>query len=168
MGGLNVTIIGAGLAGLMSARVLREHHTVTIIERVSGKSEVGAAICLGCTATTIVEKYGFDRKRVGSIVWDQTRTFDKRGKEMSGASMQEFNKYTKADFLLSHRNDLWAEFLRLATAPSAELGIEGQPAKVEFGVDVVGVDTESGEVTLGDGRKIESDLVVGDSHNQEL
>ena len=75
--------------------------------------------------------------------------------------MRQFAKNTNADFLMCHRVDLWNELLRLATAPSEELGIIGEPAKVIWGDDFVDVDVESGDVTLADGQRFGSDVVVG-------
>lgn len=64
-------------------------------------------------------------------------------------------------WLSSNRADLRNELLRLATAPSAELGLDGNPAKIVFGAEVVEVDTEKGRVTLKNGDVYESDLVIG-------
>ena len=37
--------------------------------------------------------------------------------------------------------------MRLATAPSEELGVEGAPARIVFGAEVVGIDVDLGKVT---------------------
>jgi salicylate hydroxylase len=42
--GLNIIIVGGGIAGLAAARTLRERHNVTILEQWGMKSETGAAI----------------------------------------------------------------------------------------------------------------------------
>ena len=41
--GLKVTIVDGDLEGLIAARVMQEHHSVTVVEKYSGNHEVGAA-----------------------------------------------------------------------------------------------------------------------------
>jgi salicylate hydroxylase len=158
---LNVTIVGAGLAGLAAGRVLREKHNVTFLERFSGGHELGAAINLGPSAVRIMKRLGFDPEKACSQSAGLGRTFIQTGKQIGSMDMLPFCKMAEADWYFQHRGDLWNEFCRLATAPSAELGIAGQPAKILWGVDVVHVDVNSGDVKLADGNVIPSDLVIG-------
>lgn len=160
-GSLNVTIVGGGIAGLAAARVLRPHHSVTVVEKFQGGHEVGAALNLGPTATKIAEDLGFDRQRCKSVKATGSRSFNKNGKQIHYQDMAKFAENTQADWLFQHRADLWEEWLRLATTPSHELGIAGQPARMIWGVDVADVDVETGEVKLADGRTLSSDLVIG-------
>lgn len=63
-------------------------------------------------------------------------------------------------WLSFHRSDLRSEFLRLATCPSAELGIGGDPARLVFGAKVTSVDVETGAVATEDGAVYEADMVI--------
>jgi salicylate hydroxylase len=161
MAPLNVTIIGGGIAGFAAARALREKHNVTVLEQYAGGHEVGAALSMGPTATIVADSFGFDRTRCASVVAVASRSFNKDGKQIHHQDMSPFMVNNKADWLMQHRADLWNEWRRLATAPSAELGVQGEPAKVVWSADVVAVDVESGEVKLADGTVYHSDLVIG-------
>lgn len=165
---LKVTIVGAGLAGLLAARVLREKHTVTVVEKFPGGHEVGAAINLGPNGVRIIEELGFDQTRCQSVPCGETRTLHKNGTLLVSASMKYLKEMYGAEWLFQHRADLWNEFLRLAVCSSQQLGISGQPATILWGHEVINVDIESGDVFLSDGRKLESDLVVGKFRNSNL
>ena len=54
---------------------------------------------------------------------------------------------------MMHRADPWEELFRLATSGD----VEGQVAEVRFGVEVVGVDVEGGDVELASGEVVESE-----------
>jgi salicylate hydroxylase len=162
--GLNVTIIGGGIAGALAARVLREQHNVTVLERSTDPAEVGAAINVGPNGTRILAKLNFDLKRTGSIPVGNLRTWNKAG-EMVGDTETDYEKEYGSPWLFQHRADLRSEFLRLATAPGEELGLKGNPAEVRYGSKAVDLDVESGMVTLEGGDKIEADLVIGEQRD---
>jgi salicylate hydroxylase len=57
--GLSITVVGAGIAGLTTALALaRQGHTVTILERRTGFSEVGAGLQLSPNASRILLALG--------------------------------------------------------------------------------------------------------------
>lgn len=158
---LRITIIGAGIAGLFAARVLRDKHQVTVLERSAGGNEAGAAVTPGPNATKILDQYGWEPANCGALVLDKARTFDHKGNLILETSLAGVKQTFGSDWYVVHRIDLWNELLRLATAPSKDLGIGGTPAKVIWCADVVDVDANSGDVSLGDGRVVPSDLVIG-------
>ncbi|KAH7254284.1 uncharacterized protein BKA55DRAFT_614443 [Fusarium redolens] len=128
---LDVVIIGAGLAGLLAARVLREKHNVKVYERSSSPIEVGAAINI------------FTKE--GHLKLDERNNYvDKYG----------------ADWLFQHRADLRGEFLRLATEDTGISGIPGRPAEVLWDQKVINISPEEGRITLASGEQVKADLVI--------
>ena len=158
---LTVVIIGAGLAGTLAARVLREKHNVKIYERMLTPVEAGAAINIGPNGVQILDTLHFDRSNAGSLAVCGTRVYDKDG----DLKMDKYNNYMEtygSDWLFQHRADLRAEFLRMATAHSESSGIPGQPAQVYWNCPVTEVDPEGGKIILASGEEITADLIIGD------
>jgi salicylate hydroxylase len=69
-----------------------------------------------------------------------------------------------ADCIALKRSDFRNELLRLATAPSEELGIGGNPARMVWEKGVVGLDYEEGFLELSGGEKVRADVIVGKLH----
>ncbi|KAF5856555.1 hypothetical protein ETB97_007206 [Aspergillus alliaceus] len=157
---LRATVVGSGLAGLAAARILREHHDVTVYERGGPDTATGGqGICLFSNGVKILQTMGFDRGRPGAVPCYGYRLFDKNGNRLQDFPVDFKNRYG-ADSISMKRSDFREELLRLATAPSEELGIQGSPAQMVYNTSVTDVNPEKGLVMLEDGSTVESDMVV--------
>lgn len=158
---LQIAIIGSGLAGLAAARILRVHHEVTVYERSGPDTATGGqGICLFPNGIKILQAMGFDRDRAGAVSCHGYRTFDKDGNLVKDFPVDFKGKYG-ADTMAMKRSDFRDELLRLATAPSEDLGIQGSPAKMVCDTSVVDVDPDEGLVFFKNGSSVQADVVVG-------
>ncbi|KAF3068299.1 6-hydroxynicotinate 3-monooxygenase [Daldinia childiae] len=157
---LSVIIVGSGLAGLATARVLREKCQVTVYERRSPSVATGGqGITNFPNATKIMSQLGYDMKRSGSVAIEGFRTLDKQGNIIFDTEITFKERYGSP--AVSHmRTDFRAELLRLATAPSKDLGISGEPAKMVFNNGAQDIDPEAGEITLDNGTKVKADVII--------
>jgi len=154
--GLNVIIVGAGIAGLGAARTLREKHHVIVLESSGMKNEIGAAIHMGANASRILLKLGLSPQRVGSVYCNRVleRTYQN---ETQMDFIIDTEKQWGSPWLLNHRADLHDELRRLATDPE----MPGQPAELRLGCTVQTCDAEAGTVTLTDGTVLKGDVIIG-------
>jgi salicylate hydroxylase len=60
------------------------------------------------------------------------------------------------------------KFLRLATAPSRDIGLTGGPARIRYVAKIVNVDVEEGIAFLDTGEEVKSDLVIGRSSSSSF
>lgn len=165
---LSVIIVGSGLAGLAAARILREKHQVTVYERGEPSTATGGqGIANIPNAIKIMRQMGFDPDRTGSVLIQGFRTLDKHGKLIFDTEFPFQEKYGAP--AMSHmRVDFRAELLRLATAPSKDLGIGGEPAKIVFNNGAKDIDAEAGQITLDDGTKVKADVIISKGFTKML
>lgn len=161
---LKVIIVGAGIAGLAVARVLREHHDVTVFERASlGNATGGQGICFFPSTVKILQDLGYSKAntRPCHIAW--FRHYDRVGNETENYYLDFKERYGE-DMWGQMRSDARDELYRLATGPLEEVGIAGCGGSIEVNYDtsVVDVDADSGLVTLENGSSSKADLVVGE------
>jgi salicylate hydroxylase len=117
-------------------------------------------------AIKILDTIGFDPQRAGSCPINGWRMCDDKGTVASDADF-DFVGHLGALPRSQMRAAFRDELLRLATAPSEELGIAGQPATMVWQKGAVGLDPEEGIVTLQDGTTVKGDLVVGELGRRE-
>ncbi|KAF7342569.1 FAD/NAD(P)-binding domain-containing protein [Mycena sanguinolenta] len=153
---LNISVVGAGIAGLAAATALRRSgHHVEIFEAVERKTEIGAAFVATLNTQVVLEYLGYSKENLHSVNFDGTVAFDAltgEGRTNPWLLPELKNKPN----LLVLRTDLHAELERLALGPG-----EGPPAKLHLASKVIDCSPERGLLTLSDGRVITSDLILG-------
>ncbi|KAJ7080935.1 hypothetical protein B0H15DRAFT_953290 [Mycena belliarum] len=152
---LNISIVGAGIAGLSAAIALRRNgHIVQIFESAEVVEEIGAAIAIPVNSQRVLERFGYSKENLKSVPYEGVVPFDSVGGKagITAGWLVPSGKHN----LLCHRSDLCVELQRLALGPG-----EGPPAMLHTGSQVVGCDTESGTLKLKDGRIIPGDVILG-------
>ncbi|EME77650.1 uncharacterized protein MYCFIDRAFT_44875 [Pseudocercospora fijiensis CIRAD86] len=157
---LNIAIIGSGLAGLTAARVLREQHNVTVYERGDANTATGGqGIILASNGVNMLTLLSYNASKAGAVPVQGLTTYSKDGTLLKDVGMDLEPRYG-ADCQAMKRSDFRDELYRLATAPSVEIGIGGDPARVVLNTPVVGLDPEKGIIELHDGTKVSADAVI--------
>ncbi|KAF7349852.1 FAD/NAD(P)-binding domain-containing protein [Mycena venus] len=150
---LDVSIVGAGIGGLAAAIALRRngHH---IFESAEVKAEIGAAIVVPVNAQRVLEHFGYEKANLQSVNFVGVQNFNstESGSSRTAPWMEIEGKVA----LMCVRSELHGELERLATGPG-----EGPPAVIHLASQVVNCNPEDASLTLGDGRVIEGDLVLG-------
>ncbi|PWY88381.1 FAD/NAD(P)-binding domain-containing protein [Aspergillus heteromorphus CBS 117.55] len=154
---ISVVIVGAGLAGLMTAIGLRRAgHQVTVLEKAPELGQIGAGIQVPPNATRIFKAWGLlDALNEVAEVPESATLRSYRGEALSRISLLETMEPTYGTPYLSvHRVDL--HHLLAQTAKE-----EG--AQIRLGVDTQDIKTAGDRpvVQLADGEIIEADLILG-------
>ncbi|KAK4636269.1 FAD-dependent monooxygenase [Fulvia fulva] len=155
--GLNIIIVGSGLAGLAAAAYLRKQHTVTVLEKTHldfNNNDYGISVV--CNAYGLLQKLGIDDTELDMAV--MTKIWQ-RSASNQGLFAADFDtrKMYGAPSVLTRRSHLQRELYRLAT--SADL--EGKPARIVEGFKVREVRYDEGVVVAEDGRSFTGDLIIG-------
>ncbi|MCJ1472600.1 hypothetical protein MMC13_001249 [Lambiella insularis] len=155
---LDIAIIGAGIAGLVSAIGLAESgHNVEVFERSRFANEVGAAITTCPNSSRILQYYGFDPDRAGGMAFDALHFMNgQSGEIIERHPFADYQKLYGAPWLLYHRVDLHKELKNLAFETGAN---SSRVAKLHLSspIQEIGLD---GTLILPNGEKVKKDLVV--------
>ncbi|KAF7191576.1 FAD-dependent urate hydroxylase, partial [Pseudocercospora fuligena] len=157
---LNIAIVGSGLAGLTTARVLREHHNVTVYERGNADTATGGqGIIIASNGVNMLTPLSYNASKAGAVSINGLTTYNKDCTLLKDVNMDLVPRYG-ADCQAMKRSDFRDELYRLASAPSTELGIGGDPAQVVLNTTVIGLDPEKGIIELQDGTKVSADAII--------
>ncbi|KAF7337008.1 FAD/NAD(P)-binding domain-containing protein [Mycena venus] len=151
---LQVSIVGAGIAGLAAAISLRRSgHRVTVFEASQLNTEVDAGLSLQANAVRILEQFGCFKENLRAVDFDGVTTFD--AKNGVGTPHPWLFPRVGQD-LCCHRDDLHNELKRLAFG-------DGEGPSVQLWLDskILACDPEEGAIFLGNSEIIYADVVIG-------
>ncbi|GAA4077748.1 FAD-dependent oxidoreductase [Nonomuraea soli] len=142
-----VVVIGAGVAGLATARALRsEGHHVEVFEEAPEPRATGGSISIWPGASTILERLGVDPGRKGSRLREM-QTLSPRGPRRAGV-----------DLAVAERR-LGAPSWHIARQDLVELLAED--VEVTYGATIASADPDRAQVRLADGTTVGGDVLVG-------
>ncbi|PLB48304.1 FAD/NAD(P)-binding domain-containing protein [Aspergillus steynii IBT 23096] len=155
--GLRILIAGAGIGGLFAGIALRQAGHCQIFESSRFATELGAAIHLPPNVNGLLRRYGMKAEDFQCNNAQFATVFDSQGNTVSSKDVRGLQALYPFPWQLSHRIDLHETLKAKATSPEGP----GTPVTIHLRCKVVTCDPDVPSLTLGDGRVIQGDLVIG-------
>ena len=157
--GLNIIVVGGGIAGLCAAIGLRKAgHSVRLFERTATATAFGAGVVIGYNASKVLTAWDFDY--LGNHV-DVAEDFVM----LKGDTLEEMVRFDPKEYetlaeghrqYYAHRVDLQDALVKMAVQPDGQ----GAPVEMIYSSSVSSYDADGGNITLEDGSNHTADFVV--------
>ncbi|KAF7342747.1 FAD/NAD-binding domain-containing protein [Mycena sanguinolenta] len=152
---LHIVVVGCGIGGLSAAYCLgRAGHRITVVERASKITDIGAGIQVGPNLSRLLIRWGLGEQLKNSSTKPEAIALlrysngERIGWTKWGNAMETDHG---APYYLVHRADL-LELLKSLAAPYMTLRLKSK---------VVSVDPRTPLVTLENGETLHADLIIG-------
>ncbi|MEV1295726.1 FAD-dependent monooxygenase [Pseudonocardia sp. NPDC049635] len=145
----DVLIVGGGIGGLSTAQALTgKGFKVRVIERAREFGEVGAGIQLAPNCTRILDFYGLldEAKALGVVPNAMVMRDAVDGAELTRLDLRDLEQRYGYPYMVIHRSDLHAMFLRACERDGVELVTDAAAASYENTATGAQVTLRSGEV----------------------
>ena len=153
---LKVTVVGGGLGGLTAAAALLKHGCeVTVLEQASELGEIGAGVQLSPNAMKVMRALGLEQQVLGVAFEPGSHVIRswRSGRVLSETRLKgPLQSAYGAGYYGFHRADLHRVLQQAVPAERVILG--ARCSEVRFGPEGAGV-------TLEDGRRFDSDVLIG-------
>lgn len=152
----DVIVVGGGIGGLSAAYALaRQGLRVRVLEQASAFGEVGAGIQLAPNCTRILDDYGLleEARSLGVLPEAMVMRDAVSGEELTRLDLRDMEGRYGYPYLVIHRSDLHAMFLRAAERSGVELVTDAKIVDYTAG-------SEEATAHLADGSTQTAPLVI--------
>lgn len=128
-----------------------------LYEQSSLANETGAAVHLAPNANGLLRRWGIYAEEIGACTMTALNEFASTGGLLKRIDLTIPNKMWQHPWQLVHRVVLHERLKKVAMAQDAP----GTPATLHTSSKVLSVDASACQISLGDGRTVQADLILG-------